>query len=72
METQIWAHAKSGERYVVQVDGTGRVVAAAGPLHYSEIPGALAGDWDPDPEVTSDLQESPDDYADVTAAQRPN
>lgn len=35
MERQLWVHQKSGEVWAVEVEA-GRVVAACGPLHYSE------------------------------------
>ena len=66
MITQIWAHIASGEKYAVEIDGNDQVVGAAGPLHYSEIDQAIAGDWDADRDVTEDIKADADSYRDVT------
>ena len=68
METQIWAHIKSGERYAVRLDRNGMVMGANGPLHHREIPVVLAGDWDSDADVTEDIQNDAESYRDVTKA----
>ena len=60
----IWRHLTSGERYVVDVDESGRVLKAAGPLAYSDIPQALQ-DFDSDAELVDDLNESTDQYRSV-------
>ena len=67
MTTQIWQHITSGDRYAVEVDSYNQVVGATGPLHYSDIPAVLAGDWDLDPDVTQDIREDADNYRDVTS-----
>ena len=53
---QIWRHVVSGETYVVELTREGQVIAAAGPLHYSDIAPALDfGDFDSDAELVDDL-----------------
>lgn len=66
MTTQIWQHITSGERFAVAVDSYGQVVGAAGPLHYSEIAQAKAGDWNVDQDVTSDIRADAESYRNVT------
>lgn len=56
MQTQIWAHVRSGEWYAVTVDDSGQVVEAAGPLHYSEVAAVLRDGFNGDGEVADDLQ----------------
>ena len=62
MMAQIWAHARSGDTYVVVVDDDDQIVEAAGPLHYSEILPALAGDFTYDPEVAEGIEATRDEY----------
>ena len=61
MTTQIWAHNKSGEQYVI-TEMDGEVVAAAGPLHYSEIALVLSEGFDSDDELVADIAEHEDEY----------
>lgn len=61
MTTQIWAHIVSGERYVVVVQGD-TVVQAVGPLHYSDLDGAVRDGFDSDPEVVDDINADRDAY----------
>jgi len=70
---QLWQHMTSGEVYVVQTD-YGMLLAAAGPLDYTEHAQALSGDFDDDPDVREDLTNHPDQYrlvADAPAAGGP-
>jgi hypothetical protein len=69
----IFAHSPSGEKFAVQANEDGEIVGANGPLHYSEFPAILAGDWDADPELTEWFQQndySEAGYSDVTDAIR--
>lgn len=57
---ELWRHAKSGERFAVQTDGS-TIFKASGPLHHSEIAAALDGDFDGDPDVEADMAMAEDD-----------
>lgn len=49
MTIQVWQHIKSGERYVVDVEGvfgSATVTNAVGPLHHSEIAACLTDGFD--------------------------
>jgi hypothetical protein len=70
MATQIWQHVASGEKFVVNTDDKGAVVAAAGPLHYSEIVSVLEEGFDSEEELVDDLNADIWAYRDVTAAAR--
>lgn len=67
MNIEIWAHRKSGERYAVAVNRGGVVVAAIGPLHYSEEAEARRGEWtvNGDAELVDDINDDQDAYAPV-------
>lgn len=66
MRTQIWQHIRSGEKFVVTLNGGGAVVEAAGPLHWRDIPAALAGEWGSEDDLVEDLAADPDSYRNVT------
>lgn len=62
MNIQIWQHKTSGDKYVVEVDGP-KVLAACGPLHFSEVNKArLVGGVNPDPDLAEDMNENEDIY----------
>ena len=62
MQTQLWQDKTSGERYVVTVNESGKVIDATGPLHHSEIDRAMGGDFDSSPELVEDLNTYADNY----------
>lgn len=66
MTTHIWQHIPSGEQFVVEIGGCGQVTGASGPLHYSEIAEAKAGNWDADWDVTDAIKTDVESYQDVT------
>jgi uncharacterized protein RhaS with RHS repeats len=37
MTTQIWKHNTSGDKFGVETDSKGNVIAAIGPLHHTEL-----------------------------------
>lgn len=63
IEYQVWRHVPSGERYIVEVDETGQVVAAVGPVYHGDIAEMLrTGVWVSDAELVAALVEDGDDY----------
>jgi hypothetical protein len=60
---QIWRHIRSGEQYVVEMDFSGTVVDAAGPLHHREIEMARGGDFTSDSDLARDIDEDQESYA---------
>ena len=60
--TQIWQHVRSGERYVVEVDFSGTVIGAAGPLYHMDIAAARHGDYTSDTDLVLDIDGTQDDY----------
>jgi hypothetical protein len=59
---QLWMHKKSGETYVVEIAGNGKVFKANGPLHYSEEDAALDGDFDNDEDTRLWIEANQDDF----------
>ena len=58
---QLWAHHRSGDVYVVELRGS-TVVAASGPLHYSEQGAALQAGVEYDPDVTAAVAADQESY----------
>lgn len=64
-EYQVWRHVPSGERYIVEVDKAGLVVAAVGPVYYDHMDEMLrTGDWEgaSDALLIAQLNADPGDY----------
>lgn len=59
---QLWQHVGSGEQFAVKVDELGNVIEACGPLYYSYVDQALAGDFDSDQELVDDLNSDSEHY----------
>lgn len=61
---EIWKHGIAGEVFAVKTKQD-RVVAAAGPLHHSEIENARTGNFDSDNELVDDLNRDADEYVSI-------
>jgi hypothetical protein len=59
---EIWRHKTSGDAFAVHVTENGTVLAAAGPLHYTEHDGALADGFDADADLADELNADAESY----------
>ena len=58
----VWAHIRSGERYVVVTDENGVVLEAVGPLHHSEITAVLRDGFDSNADLVDDINAASEEY----------
>ncbi len=69
-DVAVWQHVTAGERYIVELDDAGRVLAAVGPVYHAHIADMLeTGDWTPTAELADELNDHADDYRQLAAAE---
>lgn len=56
MDNYEYLDDRTGKRYVVTRNANGTIIAACGPLHYSEILDAIENGFDSDPDLVDDLR----------------
>jgi hypothetical protein len=63
MQSHLWQHKSSGERYAVMFDDLGHICCAVGPLHHSEqqIEPSMVS-INSDAELAEAIDQSQDDY----------
>lgn len=62
MTRQLWQHNSSGDVFVVEVDESGKVKAACGPLHYTEFEAAVSKGFENEPADAKWLEETKESW----------